>query len=76
MEAGMAADGSATTVTVSRWPKRPNVDGSFDGLAGVADSTGAGDAFAAGWLVGGPGLALEAAARCVQHAGSMPQPAS
>ena len=30
--------------------------------------------FAAGWLVGGPDLALEAAARCVQHAGSMPEP--
>ena len=38
----------------------------------VVDSTGAGDAFAAGWLVGGPDLALEAAARCVQQAGSMP----
>ena len=30
--------------------------------ADVVDSTGAGDAFAAGWLVGGPELALEAAA--------------
>jgi sugar/nucleoside kinase (ribokinase family) len=39
------------------------------------DSTGAGDAFAAGWLVGGPDLALEAAARCVGQAGSMPAPA-
>lgn len=38
----------------------------------VVDSTGAGDAFAAGWLVGGPDLALEAAARCVQQVGSMP----
>ena len=38
----------------------------------VVDSTGAGDAFAAGWLVGGPDLALEAAARCVGQAGSMP----
>ena len=38
----------------------------------VVDSTGAGDAFAAGWLVGGRELALEAAARCVQRAGSMP----
>jgi ribokinase len=41
-------------------------------IASVVDSTGAGDAFAAGWLVGGPDLALEAAARCVQEAGSMP----
>ena len=38
----------------------------------VVDTTGAGDALAAGWLVGGPALALEAAARCVQRAGSMP----
>jgi sugar/nucleoside kinase (ribokinase family) len=38
----------------------------------VVDTTGAGDALAAGWLVGGPALGLEAAARCVSHAGSMP----
>jgi ribokinase len=38
----------------------------------VVDSTGAGDALAAGWIVGGPDLALEAAARCVQQAGPMP----
>ena len=40
--------------------------------AKVVDTTGAGDAFAAGWLVGGPELALEAAARCVARLGSMP----
>jgi sugar/nucleoside kinase (ribokinase family) len=38
----------------------------------VLDSTGAGDALAAGWIVGGPDLALEAAARCVGHLGAMP----
>jgi len=38
----------------------------------VVDSTGAGDALAAGWIVGGPALALEAAARCVQKLGAMP----
>ena len=32
-------------------------------------TTGAGDALAAGWIVGGPDLALEAAARCVQQRG-------
>lgn len=37
----------------------------------VVDSTGAGDALAAGWIVGGPDLALEAAARCVQQLGAM-----
>jgi len=36
------------------------------------DSTGAGDAFAAGFLVGGVDLGLEAAARCVARAGAMP----
>jgi ribokinase len=45
------------------WPARP---------AEVVDTTGAGDAFAAGWLVGGIDLALEAAARCVARLGSMP----
>jgi sugar/nucleoside kinase (ribokinase family) len=53
---------------------------SFDGeerealpVEHVVDSTGAGDALAAGWIVGGPDLALEAAARCVQHLGAMPR---
>jgi len=36
------------------------------------DTTGAGDALAAGFLVGGPELALEAAARCVSKVGAMP----
>jgi ribokinase len=40
--------------------------------AEVVDTTGAGDALAAGYLVGGPGLALEAAARCVERLGAMP----
>ena len=38
----------------------------------VVDTTGAGDALAAGFLVGGPELALRAAARCVARLGSMP----
>ena len=40
----------------------------------VVDTTGAGDALAAGWIVGGPELALEAAARCVGQPGAMPVP--
>jgi sugar/nucleoside kinase (ribokinase family) len=40
--------------------------------ADVVDTTGAGDALAAGFLVGGPGLAAEAAARCVAQLGAMP----
>jgi ribokinase len=38
----------------------------------VVDATGAGDALAAGFLVGGPELALEAAARCIAKLGTMP----
>ncbi len=38
----------------------------------VVDTTGAGDALAAGFLVGGPELALEAAARCVARMGAFP----
>lgn len=52
---------------------------SFDGderaalpVGRVVDSTGAGDALAAGFIVGGPELALEAASRCVQRLGAMP----
>jgi sugar/nucleoside kinase (ribokinase family) len=40
--------------------------------AEVVDTTGAGDAFAAGYLVGGPELALATAARCVGRLGAMP----
>ncbi len=40
--------------------------------AAVRDSTGAGDAFAAGWLLGGAPLAMEAARRCVARLGAMP----
>jgi ribokinase len=36
------------------------------------DATGAGDALAAGYLIGGPELALDAAARCVGRMGAMP----
>jgi ribokinase len=40
--------------------------------AKVVDTTGAGDAFAAGYLVGGVPLALETAARCVSRLGASP----
>jgi ribokinase len=40
--------------------------------ADVVDSTGAGDALAAGFLVGGIELGLDAAARCVAKLGAMP----
>ena len=38
----------------------------------AVDTTGAGDALAAGFIVGGPRVALEAAARCVAQVGAMP----
>jgi ribokinase len=64
----------------AQWISKRGARGcSFDGderpalpVARVVDTTGAGDALAAGWIVGGPDLALEAAARCVQQIGSMP----
>lgn len=59
--------------------KRGSGGCSFDGdervaqpVEDVIDSTGAGDALAAGFIVGGPDLALETAARCVSRLGSMP----
>ncbi|HET7173685.1 MAG TPA: carbohydrate kinase family protein [Nocardioidaceae bacterium] len=43
----------------------------------VVDTTGAGDAFAAGYLLGGPELGLTTAARCVASLGAQPpRPAS
>jgi len=39
----------------------------------VVDVTGAGDALAAGYLVGGADLAMRAAARCVAARGAQPQ---
>ncbi len=48
-------------------------EGRFESLpATVADTTGAGDALAAGYLVGGPELAMRAAASCVQEVGALP----
>jgi ribokinase len=61
------------------WVVKRGADGVIvDGLAfvpvdtEVVDTTGAGDAFAAGYLVGGVDLGLEAAARCCAQMGAMP----
>ncbi len=53
---GLTADGHD-------WPAHP---------CDVVDTTGAGDALAAGYLIGGPELGLEAAARCCAQLGAMP----
>jgi sugar/nucleoside kinase (ribokinase family) len=51
------------TVDGETWAPRP---------ADVVDTTGAGDALAAGFLVGGPDLAAETAARCIAKLGAVP----
>jgi len=69
---------TAQTVVVKRGARGCTVrqngsERSYDALpATLVDATGAGDAFAAGFLLGGPELALEAAARCVGQMGAMP----
>ena len=59
---------------VKRGPRGATIDGrDLPPVPGeVLDTTGAGDALAAGYLVGGPELAMEAAARCVAQLGTMP----
>jgi sugar/nucleoside kinase (ribokinase family) len=67
-------DAAAATRVVKRGADGMAVDGIVYAAhaADVVDTTGAGDALAAGFIVGGPGLALEAAARCVAKVGAMP----
>jgi ribokinase len=72
-ERGVLADLPARWVTKlgARGARFP--EGEFPAQAStVVDATGAGDALAAGYLVGGPQLAMQAAARCVQQVGAMP----
>ena len=77
-EHALVGDVEAATVVVKRGSRGCTVRGA-DGTvalpalaAQVVDSTGAGDAFAAGFLVGGAELALDAAARSVSKLGAMP----
>jgi sugar/nucleoside kinase (ribokinase family) len=64
----------APTLVVKLGARGCRVDGDLHAAlpAAVVDTTGAGDAFAAGFLLGGPELALRAAARCVATMGAMP----
>lgn len=77
-EAELVGEIDAATIVVKRGARGCAVR-SADGTlelpaidADAVDSTGAGDAFAAGFLLEGPALALDAAARCVAKMGAMP----
>jgi ribokinase len=76
-EAALVGDVEAATVVVKRGGRGCSVRSPERAVelaaleAEVVDSTGAGDAFAAGFLLGGAELALEAAARCVSKLGGM-----
>ncbi|MBA2475540.1 MAG: carbohydrate kinase family protein [Actinobacteria bacterium] len=77
-EAELVGPFAAETVVVKRGERgclvrRGGDEREYPALAAVlADATGAGDAFAAGFLLAGPELGLEAAARCVSQLGAMP----
>jgi ribokinase len=73
-EFALAGDVRAPTVVEKRGADGFVVDDKpFAALqAEVVDTTGAGDALAAGFLVGGPEHAREAAARCVARMGAFP----
>jgi ribokinase len=64
----------ATRWVVKRGAAGVTIDGADHAAlpVDVLDPTGAGDALAAGILVGGPALGLQAAARCCAKLGSMP----
>lgn len=55
-----------SVITASSRQDHPPLDGE------IVDVTGAGDALAAGYLVGGVDLALTAAARCIARVGAQP----
>jgi sugar/nucleoside kinase (ribokinase family) len=77
-EAALAGEVNAETVVVKRGARgclvrRSDEEREYPAEpAEIVDTTGAGDAFAAGFLAGGPELALRAAARCVSQMGAMP----
>jgi ribokinase len=73
-ETRLAAASPAATVVVKLGPAGVRLNGRHWPAhpAAPVDSTGAGDAFAAGFLLGGVELGLAAAARAVSRLGAMP----
>ena len=73
-EAALVGDLPGTELVVKLGPRGVRAGGTvFPALpTRPVDATGAGDAFAAGYLVGGTRLGLEAAARAVATMGAMP----
>lgn len=75
---GVSPESLPVQTVVKRGPRGSTfiVDGvqtSLDAIPGpVVDATGAGDALAAGYFVGGPEMAMLAAARCVAQIGAQP----
>jgi len=70
-----AVPGFDTTWVIKHGPRGASFPEGFHpapGAASAVDATGAGDALAAGYLVGGPACAIESAARCVAVVGAMP----
>jgi ribokinase len=67
-------DVECETRVVKLGPRGVRVDGDEHeaAKADAVDTTGAGDALAAGFIVGGTRLALDTAARCVAQVGAMP----
>jgi ribokinase len=73
-EADLVGDVPGTEMVVKLGPQGVRVGGVEHAAspAAAVDSTGAGDAFAAGYLLGGVSLGLDAAARAVTNRGAMP----
>jgi len=74
-EAGLVGEVAGARLVLKRGAGGIAVDGVEHAAkaAEVVDTTGAGDALAAGFLLGGPELGLDAAARCVATMGAFPQ---
>jgi sugar/nucleoside kinase (ribokinase family) len=72
-----AVPGFDTTWVIKHGPRGASFPEGFHpapAASRAVDATGAGDALAAGYLVGGPACAIEAATRCVAVVGAMPPP--